>query len=121
MADAVGAVTVTGKIRNVNTVEYFGTIAIGSDPLTYAAGGLVTTFQVAGVQSSKPPLWVDIQGIAGYIYRFAPGTTIANGKTQIFCETTVATNAALLEHTVAAIAAAVAADTIRFRAVFQLR
>lgn len=121
MALAVGTVTVTGKIRNVNTVEYFGTIAIGADPLTYAAGGLVTSFNVAGIQSSKPPLWVDIQGIGGYIYRFAVGTTIANGKTMIFCETTVATNAPLLEHTTAAIASGVDTDTIRFRAVFQLR
>lgn len=120
MAAATFTPAVVSKIRNVNTVEYIGTFSV-TGSTDYASGGLVTDFRVAGIQSEQNPLWIDIQGIAGFIYRYAPGASIGLGKTMIFAEGTVATNAPLVEHTATTLAAGVGTDTIRFRAVFNLR
>ena len=111
--------TVTDQWFDGKRLHAIGTLAVtgGTD---YAAGGLVASFAGLLRGSSRPPLTgaMVVYGIAGFIYAFVPGTTQANGKVMIFCETTVATNAPLLEHTVTALVAGVSADTIAFRCVF---
>lgn len=121
MALSTGVVTVTDSWYDGKRQHVVGTIAIGASPLTYAAGGTVTAFNASGVQSSLAPSFVLVNGIGGFIYRYVPGTTIANGKLMVFAEGTVATNAPLVEHTVAAVAAGVSGDTISFYAVFKVR
>lgn len=98
-----------------------GTIAIQGTPGTYAAGGLTLDLSNLFVGSflNTVPVEVFIQGQGGFLYRYVAGTTLANGKVEVFCETTVATNAPLLEHTTTTTVAGVAADTITFVAFVQ--
>jgi hypothetical protein len=113
--------TVTGKWFDGARLHVHGTVAVGASPLTYAAGGLVMSFAIPGVQSTVKPSYVDVQGKSGFIYKYVKGTNAADGKLMVFCETTVATNAPLLEHTVTAVVAGVSGDTIDFYAIFKLR
>ena len=120
MALSTGTVTVKDSWYDMRQ-EVVGTIAFGANPLTYAAGGLVTPFNVPGVKSTQPPSDVWIRGIGGFIYVYVPGTDITLGKVMVFTEGTVATNAPLIEHSVAALVAGVSGDTITFHAWFKIR
>jgi hypothetical protein len=120
MALALATPTVIDKWYDGKRLHVIGTIAIGASPLTYAPGGPVSSFSGL-VQSSLPPIWVRVGGMAGFIYKFIKGTTIASGTLMIFTEGTVAANAPLTEHTTAPIVAGVSGDTVDFYAIFKLR
>ena len=117
MALSTGTVTVTKAYKTGRVIRAYGTIAIGADPLTYAAGGLITDF-TGKVPSSKVPLRVKLEGKSGFIYNYVPGTTIANGKVMVWANTAGGADAALGEHSTAAVVAGVSGDTIRFDADF---
>lgn len=119
MSTSTTTLAQTDKWHDGQRLHVLGTIAVNAGD--YAAGGLVIDFQSIGVQSSLVPdnAAVQIWGVGGFVYAYAKGTTIANGKMQVFCETTVATNAPLLEYTATAASAGLLADVIRFHAIFK--
>lgn len=67
------------------------------------------------------PTWVELQGINGFVYAYAAGTTQANGKMKVFVEQAVATNTPLAEHSAAAYVAGVTGDTITGYVEFKVR
>lgn len=67
---------------------YVGTLTFSG---SYSTGGDTLSFAVAGVSSNSVPVRVEIyeqpstsQTATGYSFIYALGTTIANGKVQIF-------------------------------------
>jgi hypothetical protein len=110
---------------------YFSFTVTGS----YVAGGftldLTQLFTASaggpGASLTTPavPLRVELMSAAPssvaqtglYVYSYAPGTTVANGKVQIFT-TGAAAQAALVEFTAGALPAGVLADTIQGEATF---
>lgn len=87
MAAIVWTPTVTdSKISaDLRTLTVYGTLA-GSG--TYTSLGDTLSFAVAGIPSGSVPLVVWVQPAAAGTtirqYFFIPGTTIANGKLQVF-------------------------------------
>lgn len=124
MAAAVATISITQPPDNSQRlIHVFGTVAIGADPLTYGAGGIVMTF--AGqdlIKSNEVPLKVDVRsakasgGTGLYVYSFCPGTTMVNGKLQVF--TGAAAQSPLAELADGVVPAGVSADTIIFDAWF---
>ncbi len=105
--------TQTGPRRvGVVTMEVYGTlVASGS----YATGGDTVDFtQLGSIYRAKDPLFVDIQGKAGFIYQY----DITNKKVLVYTNTAGGANNPLGEHTAAAYVAGVTGDTIRVRMVF---
>lgn len=103
-----------GLSSDHRTVIFIGTLAITGN---YAAGGMAADFQAlcAGITTSKQPVHVAIQGIAGYVYEY----DYTNKKIIIRAQTNAAAeDAPLGELTVAALPAGVTGDTIRARIVF---
>jgi hypothetical protein len=95
-----------------HTIEVFGTLVASGN---YAANGDVVDFtQLGSILRAKDPLFVDIQGKAGFIYQY----DITNKKVLVYSNTAGGANAPLGEHTAAAYAAGVTGDTIRVRMVF---
>lgn len=109
--------TVTDQWFDGKRMHVIGTMAItgGTD---YVNNGLACSFAGLVKGSSRPPEWVSIKGIAGFLYAFNVGTTQANGLFLIFVNNTGGTNAAFPQHTVAAVVSGVTGDTISFYAVF---
>jgi hypothetical protein len=124
MADAVATPTVTFNDATQGLLHVLGTVAIGADPLTYSAKGLVMSF-AGKVETGAAPVACRVQSAVAagsgatalYVYNFNPGTTAANGKLQIF--TGAAAQSALAELADGAIPAAVHGDTIVFEAWFK--
>lgn len=120
MADSVATITVPDMNSTRTSPPFFearGSAAVGAGD--YATGGIVMSLAAPLVKAQRPPKRVVVTGIAGYIYVFVPGTTIANGKLMIFAQTNAAAeDAPLGELAVAAMPAAVIADTINFVAEF---
>lgn len=128
MATATSTATITHNPDNSQRLERItGTIAIQASPAVYVTGGLALTF--AGFDQLKAggvPILVMIQSAkaaaspntAAYIYQYAPGTTIANGKLQIFVQDAVAGNPLAEMANNTAIPAGVSGDTIAFTALF---
>lgn len=86
---------------------------------TYPTGGDTLDFSGIGdLPVSQPPKMIFLSGQAGFVYSFVPGSTLANGKVKVFCNTAGASNAPLGEHTNATYAGGVSGDTIDFLAVF---
>lgn len=114
MSTSTTTVTILDSSYDGQRQHITGTLVVNAGD--YAAGGLVVNFQIPGVKSTQPPISSNVKmwGIAGFVYAFVPGTTIANGKMMIFAETTVATNQPLLEYTATAASAGLLADVIRF-------
>lgn len=98
--------------QGLSVMEVYGTlVASGS----YATGGDTVDFtQLGSVYRARDPLFVAIEGIAGFIYQYNPVTK----KVLVYANTAGASNAPLGEHTAAAYAAGVTGDTIRVRMVF---
>ncbi len=120
MATSTTTLTVQDFWYDGKREHVIGTLVVNAGD--YAAGGLVVDFTtLTAVKSSLVPssAAVQIWGVAGFVYAYAPGTTIANGKMQVFAETTVATNQPLLEYTATASSAGLLADVIRFHAIFK--
>lgn len=118
MADAVATPTVPDTNSTTFRAPIFearGTISVNGD--NYKTGGIALSFALPLVKAQRAPKRVDIQGIAGYIYRYVPGTTVADGKLMIFAQTNAAAEDAPLGELTNgnAIPAAVQADTISFK------
>lgn len=125
MAAAVATPTVTVVDNTQKFVHVIGTVAIGASPLTYGAGGIVMSF--AGndlLKSNESPVSVRVfskqpagsGATALYVYNFNPGTTMANGKLQVF--TGAAAQSGLAELADGAVPAGVSGDVIGFEAWF---
>lgn len=113
------AVTTTDFWHDSKRLHVIGTLVFSG---TYPTGGDTISFSgIKGVLSSQPPVWGDVQGIAGFKYEFSVGTTLANGKVLVRVEAAVATNTPLAEHTNVAYVAGVTGDTVRFHAIFKMR
>ena len=93
MGVAVATPTLTQPLDNTqHNIVAYGTIAVTASTATYATGGVVLDFSKLGISSSYPPFLVTIKSeplvaspaTAEYIYTFLPGTTLANGKLQIY-------------------------------------
>lgn len=96
----------------MHTIEIFGTLAASG---SYATGGDAIDFTNLGsILRAKDPLFVEVQGIAGFVYQYNRVTK----KLLVYCNTAGGANAPLGEHTAAAYAAGVTGDTIRARIVF---
>lgn len=97
---------------NLVTMEVFGTlVASGS----YATGGDTIDFtQLGSITRAKDPLFVEVTGIAGFIYQYNRVTK----KLLVYCNTAGGVNLKLDEHTAIAYVAGVTGDTIRVRMVF---
>lgn len=115
--------------KNLNQFRVIGTIVPSG---SYATGGDVLDFTATAypigqgpMPSTKPPIAVEIYSqktVASpqtneFAYAFAPGTTQANGKMQVF--TGAAAQTALTELNAGAYPAGVLADVIIFEAVFE--
>src|SRR5215831_2411340 len=76
--------TVTRLHSTTAGISYivYGTITLTvSDNYTTAVGGGITlNFNQSNVKATRTPIWVDIQGSAGYTYAYVPGTNASNGK-----------------------------------------
>lgn len=122
MADATVTLTLD-KIQRLHKEWLLsGTLAIDASPDTYATGGLAMDF---AAMTLPPGMSLPVNTVpkrvrifshktgttSDYIYKYAPGTTISNGKI-------VAIAGALAEHAAAAVAAAVSGDTIAWDAYF---
>ena len=76
MAAASLTATVTLGDNTQRTHRIFGTIAIAAGS-TYVTGGIALKAVLAALVdyfSSQPLLWIDIQGISGYIYQYNAAT-----------------------------------------------
>jgi hypothetical protein len=74
----------------------------------YSAGGDALDFSTLGKFSKKQPKAVIVRGMAGFIYLY----DLVNKKLLVFCNTAGGVNAALGEHSAAALVAGVTGDTI---------
>lgn len=98
--------------QGFSTIEVIGTLAASG---SYATGGDVVDFtQLGSVYRAKDPIFVEIQGKAGFVYQY----DVVNKKVLVFCNTAGAANAPLGEHTAIAYVAGVTGDTIRVRMIF---
>jgi hypothetical protein len=86
MGTANATITINGYPKGKDNTErhdiVFGTVAIDASPATYGSVGcpvvLANPEQAKSV--SDTPVWGDVQGLSGYIYRYDPG----NGTVRIF-------------------------------------
>jgi hypothetical protein len=93
------------------TVEVFGRLVASGN---YSTGGDTVDFTALGSYwRSKDPLFVEIQGKAGFVYQY----DVENKKVLVYSNTAGGANAPLGEHTAAAYAAGVTGDVIRVRMV----
>ena len=94
MAAAVATPTVVFTSEDQKTLHVFGTVALG--PLvtdTYTTGGMVMSFAgIDDIKSGYPPIRCFVfsnppatsPNTTQFMYQFNTGTTMANGKLQIF-------------------------------------
>jgi len=81
-------------------------------------GGDTLDLTNKGILASKPPVYGEIEGQAGFKYEWSPGTTLANGKVKVRINDAGGANAPMAEHSAAALVAGVTGDTISARFVF---
>ncbi len=120
MSTSTTTLTVEDFWHDGQREHVIGTLVVNAGD--YAAGGLVVDFTaLPEVHSSLVPANSAVQmwGVMGFVYAYENGTTLANGKMQVFAETTVATNKPLLEYTAVAASDDLKADVIRFHACFK--
>jgi hypothetical protein len=87
------------------TLAFSGTYPTGGETVNFAAG-------FPNIPGKAIPVDVNINGVSGFIYTYANGTDITNGKVQVYCNTAGGSNAPLGEHTNASYVAGVTGDTI---------
>jgi hypothetical protein len=100
-----------GKVFKV-----YGKITIAA-ATPYVTGGILLPLNDPLVKATKPPIFVVIQGISGFQFRYAPGTDTKNGKLKIFSQDATAGNP-LAELAAAAVPASVSSDVITCELVF---
>lgn len=95
MATATATATLDLTRTPAVTERYFGvffTVAVSAAADTYANTGLTLSFAKAGVPANRTPVlcWVWSDDPAdGYLFKYQPGTTIANGLLFIMASVTV--------------------------------
>lgn len=109
------AVTISNTDVAQDSFYVRGTIVASG---SYATGGDTLSFASLGIPASVAPRDVFIHGIAGFVYSFSRGSTLANSLMLVHCNTAGGANAPLGEHTAASYAAGVSGDTITFLAIF---
>lgn len=116
------AITISNVVATFTTYEVYGTITPTGN---YATGGDTLSFASQDqIKSSSLPTQVEIYSAHStttpqtnmFVYNYAPGTSQANGKMQVF--TGAAAQTALTELSAGAYPAGVTADTIQFHATF---
>lgn len=108
------AFTLVESWDDIHKRHLIGTVAFTNN---YATGG--ETLDLSGKGAvSRPPIEGQIEGIAGFKYEWAVGTTLANGKVLIRTNDAGGANAAMAQHTAAAVVAGVTGDTIRAHFIF---
>jgi hypothetical protein len=120
MSTSTTTVTVTDTWYDGQRQHVLGNILINAGD--YAAGGLVVNFQDPKIKSTLVPdnSAVQIWGAAGFIYVYVAGTTIANGKMEVWVSTASATtNDPLTQYSTTASSAGLIADVTRFHAIFK--
>lgn len=100
------AVTILKKVAITKHLLVYGTLAFSG---TYPTGGEAIDLKPV-LGKTKDPLFMDINGKAGFQYAW---DRVA-GKVMIFTNSAGGANAALTEHTNAAVVAGVTGDTIDF-------
>ena len=124
MATALAKVTVVGGDNGVwfdgQMLHVLMTVAIDANPATYLTGGLVMALNDPLIKAQRKPQVVYVQGIAGYEYRYVPGTDNTNGKLLVLAQTNAAAEDAPLGELTSgnAIPAACSGDTIIAEALF---
>lgn len=100
------------RIHVAGTVAASGNYSTGGDTLD------LTPLESLGVPTTKPPVlgtaWMD--GLAGYDYVFAVGTTLNSGKVKIFQN--AGASGPFAELAAGAYPAAITADTVTFYGIF---
>jgi hypothetical protein len=124
---ALSTVTLTNQFttEDQKSIVVFGTAAVSASPGTYATGGLTVNLNSLGVPVNSVPVIAYFASAAPaatpnttqYSYQFAPGTTLANGKLQVFTGGGASTPSA--ELAAAATPAGVSGDTIKFEIRFK--
>lgn len=116
MANGTVTPTVVDQWFDGERTHVIGTMTVNAG--NYATNGIVCSFAGLVKGNSQAPKYCNINGVAGFQYRFTPGTDASNGLFLIYVEATVSTNTPLAQHSVAAIVSGVTGDTISFYAVF---
>ena len=112
MAASVASLTVTKQWAD-QAYHVIGTITVTAGD--YVAGGIALNLNQADVKASRTLLWASIRGIAGYDYEYIKGADNSLGKLMIRAQTNAAAAGDPLgDLPVAAMPAAVIADTITF-------
>ncbi len=109
--------TLTDFWDDSRRLHVIGSIAASG---SYSTGGDTLDLSTAALQSLSPPIGgaVEVEGDAGFDYRWVSGTTLANGKVKIF-QTGAALSGPLAELAAGAYPAAITGDAIAFKAVFK--
>ena len=114
------AVTVSKSWHDGKKFHAVGTLAFSG---SYTTGGDTVDLSGGPTKSSRVPIRVTVGGQSGFIYKFAPGTTIANGKVLVFGQQpTSATTGIIALDQIAAAAypAGVTGDTVDFEGIFDV-
>lgn len=61
----------TKRLHVASTIAFSGNYTTGGDTINFAA---------VDVRSSRPPTFISIPPVAGYIFEYVPGTSSADGK-----------------------------------------
>lgn len=111
MADSVITPNVTYS-HKAETYRVIGTLAVAASPGTYSAGGITCPLNIYAIKATRLPLRLSIGGQSGYVYKYIPGTTLANGKLKIL--TGAAAQSPLTELSAGAMPAGISGDVITF-------
>jgi len=79
MATSTTTLSISRNKEDVSERHFavIGTVTVNAGD--YATGGLTLSLADAAINASWLPVWVDIVSpTSGYVYRFNPGTTLAN-------------------------------------------
>lgn len=100
------------RIHVVGSLVFSGAYVTGGTAFDPVSAPVVTAG--SAVKTSKQPTFVQICGIAGFVYSYNPSSK----KVMVYTNTTGAADNALGEHTSTTVSTLVSGDTIRFYAVY---
>lgn len=115
MANSVLTLTIDPTLTDVTEryEHFFGTVAVAAGD--YATGGFTLALNgTTELKTSRIPSASTVRvwsNTSGYVYTFTPGTTLANGKLQVFRQD--GSTGPLAELSAGATPAGIVADTIR--------
>lgn len=116
MAVSTVTVSIVGDNQSFtvgNMTEFILTGTIAASPATYTTGGIPCNLAFpALVKAQRPPQFVIVLSLNGWLYTYVNGTTAANGTLKIF--TAIGTELG----NAATIPAANSSDSLTFRACF---